>query len=103
MCQPMPIGFYTRWDLDSETGRFTPRQNKTSCFEKIVRSQFQRTRPDCIMEISLQQAHRKLLTASVFLENNDIELHITKGNSHYSSSFVLPRTRTRLYKNTPFR
>ena len=29
MCQPMPTGFYTRWDLGSETGRFTPQQNKT--------------------------------------------------------------------------
>ena len=24
MCQPMPTGLYTRWDIDSETGRFTP-------------------------------------------------------------------------------
>ena len=23
MCQPMPIGLYTRWDFDSETSRFT--------------------------------------------------------------------------------
>ena len=29
MCQPMPNGLYTRWDLDSETSRFTPRQKKT--------------------------------------------------------------------------
>ena len=32
MCQPMPTGFYTRRDLDSETSRFTPRQNKTRSF-----------------------------------------------------------------------
>ena len=38
MCQPMPIGFYARWDLDSETGRFTPRQNKTRSFENLVLS-----------------------------------------------------------------
>ena len=24
MCQPKPTGLYTRWDLDSETSRFTP-------------------------------------------------------------------------------
>ena len=24
MCQPMPTGLYTPWDLDSETGGFTP-------------------------------------------------------------------------------
>ena len=32
MCQPMPTGFYTRWDIDSGTSRFTPRQNKTRSF-----------------------------------------------------------------------
>ena len=47
MCQPMPTGLYTRWDLDSETSRFTPRQNKTRSFENKVMSYFQRTRPDC--------------------------------------------------------
>ena len=25
MCQPMPTGLYTRWDIDSESNRFTPR------------------------------------------------------------------------------
>ena len=49
-CQPMPTGFYTRWDIDSETGRFTPRQNKTRSFENMVMSYFQRTRPDCKIE-----------------------------------------------------
>ena len=24
MCQPMPTGLFTRWDIDSETSRFTP-------------------------------------------------------------------------------
>ena len=47
MCQPMPTGPYTRWDLDSETSRFTPRQNKTRSFEIMVMSYFQRTRPEC--------------------------------------------------------
>ena len=32
MNQPMPTGLYTRWDIDSEIGRFTPRQNKTRSF-----------------------------------------------------------------------
>ena len=43
MCQPMPTGLYTRWDLNSETGSITPRQNKTRSFEKMVMSCFQRT------------------------------------------------------------
>ena len=50
MCQPMHSGLYTRWDFDSETSRFTPRQKKTRSFENIVMSYFQRTRPDCINE-----------------------------------------------------
>ena len=50
MCQPMPTGLYTRWDLDSETSRFTPRQNKTRSFENMVMSCFQRTRPECEIE-----------------------------------------------------
>ena len=50
MCQPMPIGIYTRWDIDSETSRFTPRQNKTRSFEIMVTSYFQRRRPDCKIE-----------------------------------------------------
>ena len=47
MCQPMPTGLYTRWDFDSETSRFIPRQNKTRIFENMVMSYFQRTRPEC--------------------------------------------------------
>ena len=47
MCQTKPTGLYTRWDLDSETSRFTPRQNKTRSFETMVMSYIQRTRPDC--------------------------------------------------------
>ena len=50
MFQPMPTGHYTRWGLDSETSRFTPRQNKTRSFENMVMSFFQRTRPDCEIE-----------------------------------------------------
>ena len=50
MCQPMSTGLYTRWDFDSETSRFTLRQNKTRSFENMVMSYFQRTRPDCKIE-----------------------------------------------------
>ena len=50
MCQPMPTGLYTRWDIDSETSRFTPRQNKNRCFENMVMSYFLRTTPDCKIE-----------------------------------------------------
>ena len=50
MCQPMPTSLYTRWDCNSETSRFIPRQNKTSSFENMVMSYFQRTRPECEIE-----------------------------------------------------
>ena len=46
MCQHLPTGHYTRWDLDSETSRLTPRQSKTRSFENMVMSFFQRTRPE---------------------------------------------------------
>ena len=50
MSQLMPTGLYTRWDLDSETSRSTPRQNKTRSFENMVMSYFQRKRPECEIE-----------------------------------------------------
>ena len=50
MCQPMPTGLYARWDINSKTSRFTPRQNKTLSFENMVMTYFQRTRPDCKIE-----------------------------------------------------
>ena len=46
MCQPMPTDLFTRWDFDSETSRFIPRQNGTRSFEVMVMSYFQRTRPE---------------------------------------------------------
>ena len=50
VCQPKPTGLYTRWDIASETSRFTPRQNKTHSFANMVMSYCQRTRPDCKVE-----------------------------------------------------
>ena len=50
MCQPVPSGLYTRWHFDSETSRFTPRQNNTRSFENMVMSYFQRSRPECEIE-----------------------------------------------------
>ena len=50
MCQPMPVCLYTRWELDSETNRITPRQNKIRVSENMVMSYFIRTRPNCQVE-----------------------------------------------------
>ena len=50
MCQLMPTGLHPRWDLDTVTGRFIPRQNKTRSFENRIMSYFQWTRPECKIE-----------------------------------------------------
>ena len=50
MCQLMPTSLYTRWDFDSETSKFTSRQNKTHSFDNMFMSFFQRTRPECEIE-----------------------------------------------------
>ena len=59
MCQPKPTGLYKRWDIDSETSRFTPRQNKTRNFENVVMFYFQRTRPDCKIESFYNRGRQK--------------------------------------------
>ena len=59
ICQPMPIGLYTRWDFDSETSRFITRQNKTRSTENMVISYFQRTRPECEIESFFTTSRQK--------------------------------------------
>ena len=53
MCQPMATGLYTQWEYDSETKRFTARQNKSSSFEKMAMLYFQQSRPDCKIESNI--------------------------------------------------
>ena len=67
MCQPMPTGLYTRWDFDSETSRFIPRQKKTRSFENTVISYFQRTRPDREIESFFTTGKKSKLTASMLM------------------------------------
>ena len=59
MCQPMPTGLYTRWEYDSETKRFTARQNKSRSFENMVLSYFQQCRPDCKIESNATTSRQK--------------------------------------------
>ena len=59
MCQPMPTGLYTCWDFDSETSRFIPRQNKNRSFENMLMSYFQRTRPECEIEVFFTTGRQK--------------------------------------------
>ena len=46
VCQPIPTGPCTRWDLNPQTSSFTPRQNKTRSLENVVMSCFQRADSD---------------------------------------------------------
>ena len=59
MCQTMPTGFYMRWEYDSETKRFTVRQNKSRSFENMVLSNFERSRPDCKNESNVTTGRQK--------------------------------------------
>ena len=59
MCQPMPTGLYTRWEYDSETKRFTARQNKPRSFVNMVMSYFQQSRPDSKIESNVTSGRQK--------------------------------------------
>ena len=59
MCQPMPTGFYTPWEYDSETKRFTTRHNKFRSVENMVLSYFQQSRPDCKIESNITTGRQK--------------------------------------------
>ena len=58
MCQPTLTGLYTRWEYDSETKRFTTRQNKSHSFENMVLSYFQ-SRPQCKIESNVTTGRQK--------------------------------------------
>ena len=59
MCQPALNGLFTRWNLDPNTKRYTPRQNKKSSFENMVMSFFQRTRLGCKIETFFTTGRQK--------------------------------------------
>ena len=50
--QPMVSGLFSSLDLDSKTGRFTPRRSKTRIFENMVMSYFQRAGTECKIKSS---------------------------------------------------
>ena len=54
MCQAMSTGLYTRWELDSESGKFKLLQNKTRKFENMVMSDHR-----VKWKVSTRQVHRK--------------------------------------------
>ena len=65
MCQTMPTGLYTRLEYDSETRRFTARQNKSRCFENMVLSCFQQIDQIAKLRLMLILVDKRKLLASV--------------------------------------
>ena len=61
---------YTHWDIDSETSRLTPQQNKTRSSENMVMSYFQRTRPDCKVESLYSTCRQKQIDRPSFTEED---------------------------------
>ena len=59
MRQPMPTGLYARWNYDTESQKFMPRQNETRPFENMVLSYFQQTRPEFNIEINFTTDRQK--------------------------------------------
>ena len=59
MCKPMPIGLYTRWNYDSESQKFLPRQSKTRYFENMILSYFQQIRPACKIDSKVTTGRQK--------------------------------------------
>ena len=50
MCQEMPTGLYTRWELDTNSQKFKAQTNKSRTFENMVMSYLQSQRPECTIE-----------------------------------------------------
>ena len=59
MCQPMPTGLFMRCEYDSDTKKFTTRQNKSRSFENKFLSYFQRSRPDFKIESKVTTGGQK--------------------------------------------
>ena len=77
--QPMPVGFYTRWHLESERDWFAPRQNNTRSFEKTVISYFQRTGPECKIESFYTTGREKI-------ECSNVDVFYSHCNAVYKAS-----------------
>ena len=54
MCQEMPTGLYTRWELDRNSQKFKARTNQSRTFENMVMSYLQSKRPECTIERELK-------------------------------------------------
>ena len=50
MCQEMPTGLYTRWEIDAKLGKFKALQNRRRRFVNMVMDYFQNAWPECTIE-----------------------------------------------------
>ena len=50
MCQEMPTGLYTRWELGTDSQKVRARTNRSRTFENMVMSYLQSQRPECKIE-----------------------------------------------------
>ena len=64
MYQAMPTGLYTKWELDSESGKFKSRQNKTKSTKVMFMSFFRRVTPPCKVETFYTTGTQKKINAS---------------------------------------
>ena len=67
MCQARPTGLYTKWELDSDSGKHKPPQNKTRSFENIFMLYFQRVKPPCEMKSFYTMGTQKKLMHTVLM------------------------------------
>ena len=72
MCQARSTGLCPRWELDSESGKFKPRQNTTSSFERMVMSYCQGVRQQCNVENFYTTGTQRKLTHTVLMAFVDL-------------------------------
>ena len=65
MCQPMRAGLYTRWEYDSETKRFTVRQNKSRFSENMACRIFNKVDQSTKLRVMLLLEDKRKLISSV--------------------------------------
>ena len=68
MCEQMPTGLYTRWNYDTDSQKFIPRQNKTRLFEKRSFLNFNKLARDVRLKAMLQLVDKRRLMALVLME-----------------------------------
>ena len=67
MCQALPTGLHTRWEMHSQCGNFKLRQDRTRSYENMVMSYFQRVRPQCKVESFYMEGIQKKMMHTVLM------------------------------------